>query len=91
MKKEDFIRKLTSRKFWMALAAFIAGLVAFINSPSGSTEAITSLIMSFGAVVAYIVGEGLTDVASIHADQTVTYTTSGYIDTEEEKPPENEE
>lgn len=91
MTKNDWIRKLTSRKFWMALAAFISGLVAFINSPSGSPEAITSLIMSFGAVVAYIVGEGLADVASIHAVQTVTYTTSGYIETEDENPPDFEE
>ena len=63
MTKQDWIRKLCSRKFWMALAGFVAGLVAFIHSPSGSTEAITSLIMSFGAVVAYIVGEGLADAA----------------------------
>ena len=90
MKKEDWIRKLTSRKFWLALAAFIAGLVAFIKSPSDSTEAITSLIMSFGAVVAYIIGEGLTDAASVQSNQVVTYATSGYIETENEKPPESE-
>lgn len=57
----DWKRKLTSRKFWMAIAGFIAGLVAFINSPSGSPEAITSLVMQTGSVVAYIIGEGLAD------------------------------
>ena len=60
----------------------IAGLVAFIHSPSGSSEAITSLIMSFGAVVAYIVGEGLADAAGAKAD--VLYM-------EEDKPPEEEQ
>ena len=84
MTKEDWIRKLTSRKFWMALAGFIAGLVAFIHSPSGSSEAITSLIMSFGAVVAYIVGEGLADAAGAKADIL-------YLPDEEEKPPEIDE
>ena len=79
MIKDDIKRKLCSRKFWMALAGFIAGLVAFIHSPSGSSEAITSLIMSFGAVVAYIVGEGLADAAGAKADML-------YM--EEDKPPE---
>ena len=66
----------------MALAGFVAGLVAFIHSPSGSTEAITSLIMSFGAVVAYIVGEGLADAAGAKADMVYW---------EEDKPPEEDE
>lgn len=80
MTKEDWIRKLTSRKFWMALAGFIAGVVAFIKSPSGSADAVTSLIMSFGSVVAYIVGEGLADAAGAKADVIML--------PEEENPPE---
>lgn len=67
MTKQDWIRKLTSRKFWVAIAGFVAGLVAFFKSPSGTPEAITSLIMSFGAVVAYIVGEGMADAAGANA------------------------
>ena len=82
MTKDDWIRKLTSRKFWAAIAAFVAGLVTFFHSPSGSPEAITSLIMSFGAVVAYIVGEGIADAAGASADIIEL--------PEEEKPPEEE-
>ena len=63
MTKQDWIRKLTSRKFWAAIAGFVTGLVAFISAPSGSSEAITGLIMSLGTLVAYIVGEGLIDAA----------------------------
>ena len=84
MVKDDWIRKLTSRKFWMAIAGLVAGIVAFINSPSGSSEAITSLIMSFGSVVAYIVGEGMADAAGAKADII-------YSQEEEEKPPEIDE
>ena len=80
MTKEDWIRKLTSRKFWMAVAGLVAGLVAFFRSPSGSGDAITSLIMSFGSVVAYIFGEGLADAAGAQADVIML--------PEEEKPPE---
>lgn len=59
----DWKAKLCSRKFWMALAGFVAGLVAYIKSPSGTPDAIAGLIMSFGSVVSYIVGEGMADAA----------------------------
>ena len=72
MTKDDWIRKLTSRKFWAAVAGFVTGLVAFIASPSGSQEAIGGLIMSFGTLVAYIVGEGLADAAGAKADVLLT-------------------
>ncbi len=65
----DWKRKLTSRKFWMAIAGFLAGLVTFINSPSGSPEAITSLVMQTGSVVAYIIGEGLADSNRIQKEE----------------------
>ena len=80
MTKDDWIRKLTSRKFWLAIAGFVAGLVAFIKSPNGSQEAITGLIMSLGTLIAYIVGEGLADAAGAKADVVWM--------PEEEKPPE---
>lgn len=61
MNKIDWKRKLTSRKFWMAVAGFVTGVVVFVKSPTSSPEAITSLIMSTGTLVAYIIGEGLAD------------------------------
>ena len=83
MTKEDWIRKLTSRKFWAAVAGFVTGLVAFIQSPSGSQEALGGLIMSFGTLVAYIVGEGIADAAGAKADVVML--------PEEMKPPEEKE
>lgn len=88
MTKEDWIRKLTSRKFWMALAGLIAGLVAFFKQPTSDSEAITSLIMALGSVIAYCVGEGLADAAGAHAEQSVTYYVDDNLDEPEEKPPE---
>ena len=58
MDKEAWIRKLTSRKFWATIAAFVAGLIAYIKTPSDDP---TALIMAFGAVIAYVVAEGLVD------------------------------
>ena len=63
MTKQDWIRKLTSRKFWVALAGLVAGLVSFLRNPSTDVEKITGLILSLGAVVAYVVGEGLVDAS----------------------------
>lgn len=61
MKKEDIIRKITSRKFWIALIGFISALLVAFNVDSGSIEQITSIIMSFASLIAYIVAEGIID------------------------------
>ena len=91
MTKEDWIRKLTSRKFWMALAGLVAGLIAFFKNPTTDANSITALIMALGSVVAYCVGEGLADAAGAHADSTVTYLNAEDWEEPEEKPPENVE
>lgn len=59
--KIDWKRKLTSRKFWMALASFISMLVIYFGHSETEGSQIASLIMAGGAVIAYIIGEGLAD------------------------------
>lgn len=61
MTKEEFIRKITSRKLWMALALFISGLLAFFEKDAEKIEKISGLIMQGAAVLGYILGEGLVD------------------------------
>lgn len=68
--KIDWVRKLTSRKLWMALAGFISGLILAYNGSAELAENITGCIMAGASVVAYIVGEGLTDAASINTEKT---------------------
>ena len=58
----DWKRKLTSRKLWVALAGFITGTVVLFTA-GATEETITGCVMALGSVVAYIVGEGLTDAA----------------------------
>lgn len=62
--KIDWKRKLTSRKLWMAVAGFITGIL-LVFTAGATEETITGCVMALGSVVAYIVGEGLTDAASI--------------------------
>lgn len=65
MSKEDVIRKLTSRKFWVALVAFITALLIAFNVDAGSIERITTIIMSFGSLFAYIIAEGFVDAKNV--------------------------
>ena len=59
--KIDWKRKLTSRKFWMALAGFVSGLLIFLGHSESEAAQVASLIMSGASVIAYCVGEGLAD------------------------------
>ena len=60
----DWKAKLTSRKFWAAIAQFVTMLIlAFRGSEETATQ-VTALIMAGAAVVAYIIGEGLIDAAA---------------------------
>ena len=63
MEKIDWKRKLTSRKFWTAIAGFVAMLVVAFGDTEDQATQITALIMAGAAVVAYIIGEGLADAA----------------------------
>lgn len=58
--KIDWKRKLTSRKFWLAIAGFVTG-VALIFTAGITEETLTGAVMALGSVVAYIVGEGIAD------------------------------
>ena len=59
--KIDWKRKLTSRKLWIAVAGFVAGLIVAFGGDSTTAETVSGCIMSGAAVVAYIIGEGLAD------------------------------
>lgn len=81
MSKEDWIRKLCSRKFWAAIAGFVTGLLIYFGKTAQTAEQVTALIMSGASVIAYILGEGLIDAASAKSDTIVVGP--------EEKPPES--
>lgn len=60
----DWKRKLTSRKFWAALADFVGMLLIALHVADETATQVTALIMAGAGVVAYIVGEGLADAAN---------------------------
>lgn len=61
MNKIDIVRKLTSRKFWLAVVALVTGLLAAFNVDAGTIEKVSGIIMAGASVVAYIIAEGLVD------------------------------
>lgn len=63
MTKEEIIRKLTSRKFWLAVALFVSGLLTAFGKDAKTAETISGLIMQGAAVLAYVIGEGLADAS----------------------------
>lgn len=63
MSKEEIIRKLTSRKFWIAIVTFVTGVLLYTGHSEDEAGKIGELIFAGAGVIAYIIGEGLTDVA----------------------------
>ena len=61
MSKDDFIRKLTSRKFWLAVAAFVTELIIAFKGDAELAETLSGMIMAGATVIAYSVGEGRVD------------------------------
>lgn len=64
MTKTDIIRKLTSRKFWMAVALFVTGLITAFGGEKETAETVAGCIMQGAAVLGYILGEGLADASN---------------------------
>ena len=65
----DWKRKLTSRKFWLAVAEFVTMLVVAMGQTEQTAARVAALIMAGAGVVAYIVGEGLADAAGAAKDE----------------------
>jgi phosphate/sulfate permease len=60
----DWKKKLTSRKFWMAVVAFITPLLLAFGIAENDVTQIVAIIMAGADVVAYIIAEGLVDAGS---------------------------
>ena len=69
MMQIDWKRKLTSRKFWAAIADFVGMLLVALHVDEGSATQVTALIMAGAGAIAYIIGEGMTDAAFATDDE----------------------
>ena len=67
--KIDWKRKLTSRKFWVAIIGFVTTVMIALNIDKMTVEQVAAIISAMGTLVAYIIGEGLTDAAHSKNDK----------------------
>ena len=63
MSWKDFVRKITSRKFWIAVAGFVTCLILAFNGDAETAQTITACIMAGATVIGYLFAEGLTDAS----------------------------
>ena len=61
MTKADIVRKLTSRKLWLAVIGFVTPLLLAFGVAENNTAQIAAIIMAGADVLGYILAEGLAD------------------------------
>lgn len=81
-----WVNKLTSRKLWVAVAAFVSGLIIAFKGDAETAETVSGIILQGAAVLGYLLAEGLVDAKSAETVQTVVNAES-LVETE---PPDEE-
>lgn len=61
----DWKKKLTSRKFWLAIVGFVTPLLLAFGVAESDVNQVTAIIMAGADVVAYLIAEGLADSAAV--------------------------
>lgn len=63
--KIDWVRKLTSRKLWIAIAGFVSGLIMVFGGSETTASTVSGCILQGAAVLGYLLAEGLADAANV--------------------------
>ena len=87
--KIDWKKKLTSRKFWVALCNFIANLIVAFGGTEEVAVKVTAIVMAGATALGYIIAEGLVDAAN--KEPEVTYAVGNWVDEPPETKEKNEE
>ena len=61
----NFIRKLTSRKLWMAIAGVATGIALVLGVDGGDISNVAGAVTAAASVISYIVTEGRIDAESV--------------------------
>ena len=60
----DWKRKLSSRKFWIAVVGLVSGIMIALGHTEQEAQQIGGIIMSAASVISYILAEGMIDAAN---------------------------
>ena len=69
---KEILRKLTSRKLWMALAGIATGIAVALGVESSDVATVTGAITALVSAVTYIIAEGKVDAESVKNAVTAT-------------------
>ena len=72
----DWIKKISSRRFWLALIGFVSALLVAFHVGQNDIAQVSAIISAFGTLVIYILSESAVDKAAAGASQNVTTTTT---------------
>lgn len=70
MTKQDLIRKLTSRKFWVALCGLISGLILAFGGGEETAATVSGVVLQGASVLGYLLAEGLSDASRTNTPDT---------------------
>ena len=61
----EILRKLSSRKLWMALAGIVSGIAMALGADSTDISTVAGAMTAIASVVTYIITEGKVDAESV--------------------------
>lgn len=70
--KIDWIRKLTSRKFWLSVSAFVTLILTAAGKTEQEAAQVAALVMAGATVIGYVLAEGLADSATVIVQEEPT-------------------
>lgn len=62
--KNNILKKLCSRKFWLSLLGFAASIAVAFGLPELTAEQAGVIAAGCASLAAYIIGEGIADAAN---------------------------
>lgn len=72
MSKDDIIRKLTSRRLWVAIAGIVTGIALIFGGDASEIRAIAGTITALLSAVGYMATEASVDKARIITEVETT-------------------
>ncbi len=69
----DWKRKLTSRKFWLAVTEFVTMMMTAFKFADSTIAQVAALIMAGAGLISYIIAEGFTDAKAAEAIAALAY------------------
>ena len=67
MTKQEWVRKLSSRKLWVAVAGFVSGLILAFGGGEDVATTVSGCILQGAAVLGYLLAEGQADAARVES------------------------